>query len=122
MPKPNAQIKFRCGYAFVRSSNLSLKQSSYFNHSYTEISNTQVRRGFLRLTHNGLQLNFSLGFGTVFYRTANNKAKCLLDICKAKINFFRGSDRFCKCRSRMPKLNLGAVSSCQYIINYYNSL
>jgi hypothetical protein len=36
--------------------------------------------------HNGLQLNFSLGFGTVFYRIANNKAKCLSAICKAKIN------------------------------------
>ena len=38
------------------------------------------------ITPNGLQLNFSLGFGTVFYRIATDKAKCLLAICKAKIN------------------------------------
>jgi len=66
------------------------------------------------LTANVLQLPEVRVFETVFYRTAYNKAKYLIDICKAKIIVFRDSDRFCKCRSRIPAFLVGAVSGCAF--------
>jgi hypothetical protein len=61
----------------------------------------------------GMQLPEVRIFETVFYRTAYNKAKYLMDICKAKIIVFRESDRFCKCRSRIPAFLVGAVIGCK---------
>jgi len=65
---------------------------------------------FSKLAHNVLQLPEVRIFETVSYRTAYNKAKYLMDICKAKIIVFRGSDRFCKCRSRITAFLVGDVS------------
>jgi hypothetical protein len=62
------------------------------------------------IAYNVLQLPEVRIFETVFYRTAYNKAKYLMDICKAKIIVFRGSDRFCKCRSRISAFLVGDVS------------
>ena len=42
---------------------------------------------------NGLQLP-KVRFETAVYREATNKAKCLLDICKAKIIVFREATAF----------------------------
>ena len=68
------------------------------------------KRDFCRaIATNVLQLPEVRIFETVFYRTAYNKAKYLIDICKAKIIVFRGSDRFCKCRSRIPAFLVTAV-------------
>ena len=61
------------------------------------------------MSPNGLQQPEGRIFETVFYRTAYNKAKYLIDICKAKITVFRGSDRFCKCRSRITAFLVGDV-------------
>ncbi len=44
----------------------------------------KVRSGFAMFTDNVLQLPEVRVFETVFYRTATNKAKYLMDICKAK--------------------------------------
>ena len=73
--------------------------------------------GFPTMTANGTQLNFSLGLKLFLTEILLTMIQCFLAICKAQINFFRGSDRFCKCRSRMPKLNLTAVTgSCRYTV------
>jgi len=47
------------------------------------------------ITYNVLELPV-VRFETVVYRNATNKAKCLLDICKAKINVFREATAFAK--------------------------
>ena len=61
------------------------------------------------LGYNVFAVYFCLGIWNIVYRNITNKAIILLDICKAKIISFRGSDCFCKCRSRMPKLNKACV-------------
>jgi hypothetical protein len=54
------------------------------------------------MLHNVLQLNFSLGFETVSYRNATNKAKCLLAICKEKINVFPAGTLFANAEAECP--------------------
>jgi len=75
-----------------------------------KIRNLLLVRVLARVAANVLQLPEVRIFETVFYRTAYNKAKYIIDICKAKIIVFRGSDRFCKCRSRIPAFLVGAVT------------
>jgi hypothetical protein len=57
---------------------------------------------FSKVAHNVLQLNFSLGFETVSYRNANNKAKYLMDICKAQITVFPEGTAFANAEAECP--------------------
>jgi hypothetical protein len=48
------------------------------------------------MTANGFKLNSRLEFETVVYRNATNKDTMFIDICKAKLNVFRGATAFTK--------------------------
>ena len=66
------------------------------------------------MRHNVLQLPEVRIFETVFYRTAYNKAKYLIDICKAKIIVFRGATAFANACS-----NARIFGRCCYLMPAY---
>ena len=78
--------------------------------------------------YNVLQLPEVRIFETVFYRTAYNKAKYLIDICKAKIIVFRGATAFAnaytnarifgRCCYLMPAYFLRTVTIEPNVTNY----
>ena len=69
----------------------------------------------LSLAHNVFAVYFSLGFETISTEILLTMIQCLLDICKAKIIVFRGSDRFCKCLILPPKLNKPCVIASSFL-------
>ena len=66
-----------------------------------------------KMAPNVLQLNFSLGFETVVYRNATNKAIILLDICKAKIIVFPEGTAFANAekKARIDKKGLWKMNN-----------
>ena len=81
----SAKIKIQKRWLLGRLSECSLFLSLFS----VSLCLSFVLCSFFRLAGNVLQLPEVRIFETVFYRTAYNKAKYLIDICKAKITVFR---------------------------------